>query len=334
MPLEGDLNMKLRNILFVFLFICAFLIPVREVFASELTVDIETPFSSTNKKDLYIGFVALDIQNRPVTVKCYVKRPGESFVQFDSTKNLLSGGTSDNCHVTDSVVTGIGVYQFFVTATADSTTQNSATVSVDFDDSAPGTPTNYSRQTQPDGCSYKISFKTANDGGETVKVALYRTDTLPFTADNASKIQEVGIGSNQDGSFFAAKPDCSKTYYFALRAFDSHGNGSGLVGDPEITTQSGSETVLPGGSVEGAQVTNENQVVQGENGGSVLGEEAEEGTESGEIQEDNNVQMDSDEVHSTQVQGITAYLKKPWVWAGLVIIVIFAFWYVRRRSRS
>lgn len=328
--------MKLRDIFFIFLFFGAFFIHTHSVYASELSVNIETPFSSTNKKDFYIGFVALDIKNRPITVKCFAKRPGESFVQFDSTKNLQNGGTSDNCHVTDGVVAGVGTYQFFVTATADSSTQNSATVSVNFDDLAPGVPINYFRQTQPDGCSYKISFRSANDGGETVKVVLYRTDTLPFTADNSTKIQEIGIGSDQDGSFFATKSDCSKTYYFALRAFDSHGNGSGLVGDPEITVQSGSETVLASEifSEVSVQQSSENQVFEVDGEGSVLGEESEGESGDNESNNDSNIQMDSDEIINGQVRGVITYLKNPWMWVGLGALVFGTLWFLQKRSRS
>jgi hypothetical protein len=51
----------------------------------------------------------------------------------------------------------------------------------------------------------------------------------------------MGIGPNKESYFTNSIPDCNKTYYYALRAFDMYGNGSGIVAD-SITTVTTSTT--------------------------------------------------------------------------------------------
>ncbi len=199
-------------------------------YAADLVVKIEEPKSPTNKHDFKLGFVALDVQGRAVSVDCYFKKPSGSFSLFE-TKSLAPGGDSDYCQVTPSQISERGTYNFYVTAKAGADSTTSSTVSVEFDDVAPGTPTNYSKEQQPDACSFKVKFKTADDGGETSRVELYRSENQSFAADASTHVASLSIGSNQNGEFYTTLPDCTKTYFFAIRAFDGHGNGSGVVGD-------------------------------------------------------------------------------------------------------
>ena len=65
------------------------------VYAAGLSAVLEKPKTPENQRDYTITFVALDIQNRPVVVRCYKKTPSEGgFSIFDSDKNLPSGGGS------------------------------------------------------------------------------------------------------------------------------------------------------------------------------------------------------------------------------------------------
>jgi hypothetical protein len=112
----------------------------------------------------------------------------------------------------------------------------SNTVDVNFNNASPETPINYSK-TKPDNCTYKITFRTANDSGRTTKVVLYRSDSASFTADSDHVVNSIGMGSDADGSMANnISPDCDTTYYYAIRAFDAYGNGSGLTGDNNTTT--------------------------------------------------------------------------------------------------
>lgn len=215
------------------------------------SVRLEEPKSPTDQNTFNLTYVALDTDNNPVTVTCWKKGPSDgSYSQFGSSTTLpTNGGGSDNCPVDSSVINAQGTYSFYVIANG----VQSNTVSVDYDTNGPGTPSNYSKD-HPTSCEYKISFQTANDNGETVQVNLYRSENTSFTADGGSKVQTMNIGSNTSATFTDTIPDCSKTYYYALRAFDNAGNGSGVIGDSEthVTT---STTTTNGTTAAGTTTT-------------------------------------------------------------------------------
>lgn len=217
--------------------------------ANTVSLRVETPKSPSNSNDFNINFVALTTTGNAVTVKCFKESPSDgSFSQFGSDIVLSAGGNSDNCHVTSSIVTTDGTYQFYLTATDGVNNVTSSTFSVDENTSGPGTPTNYSKS-QSNSCQYVITFTTANDGGKTSYVELYRSDQTSFNADSGSRVQTLSIGSNANGTFTDNVPTCGKTYYYVLRAFDSAGNGSGLVGDSNVSVTATNPTVT---STQGA----------------------------------------------------------------------------------
>ncbi len=201
------------------------------------SVRLEQPKSPTNQSSFDLTFVALDTDDNAISVQCFKKGPSDgSFSQFGSTISLSAGGNTDTCPVDSSVLNQQGTYAFYVTANNGSSTISSDTVTVDFNNSSgPGTPSDYSKD-HPSSCEYKISFKSADDSGKTVKVELYRSDSTSFNIDSGSRVQSMAIGSNTTGTFTDNVPDCSKSYYYAIRAFDSAGNGSGVVGDSQIHT--------------------------------------------------------------------------------------------------
>src|SRR3972149_7653323 len=203
-------------------------------FAGSLSLKVQQPKSPTNLNDFNITFVSLDYQNKPITVKCFKKSPSDAgFSQFGSDINLSNGGNTDSCHVTSSVVNGNGTWQFKVEASTDAETL-SQTVNVDYNNSTPGTPS-YNGKDKISDCVYRIKFKTADDSGKTVKVEVYRSQSTSFTADSGSKVGQVNLGSDQDGQYDDTVINCSSTYFYAARAFDSIGNGSGVVGDTSTT---------------------------------------------------------------------------------------------------
>lgn len=212
------------------------LIFVGQAWAADVSVRISTPQTPTRRSSLELSFVALDIQGRAITAKCYKKEPSDAgFSQFGADINLVAGGNSGACSAGSDIFDGEGTYQFYVTATAGGDTATSQTVSVDRNTSRPGTPTDYQKALDS-SCQYKIHFKTADDSGQTVKVELYRSDNSSgFTADSSTRVDTLGVGSNEAKDIFNTKPDCNKDYYYALRAFDSAGNGSDLVGDSIIS---------------------------------------------------------------------------------------------------
>lgn len=239
--------------------------------AKNVSVRIQQPKSPINQNNFNVSFVALDLQGRTVTVKCFQKGPSDgAFSQFGSSQTFTNGGNSGNCAVDNSVMNdGEGSYAFKVEATAgDGTGDNfdDETTTVTYDTSGPGDLRDYSKN-RTNACEYTIHFKTANDAGATVKAELYRSDTVPFNADNGTRIQVISIGSDESKNVTDTPPDCSKTYYYAARAFDAAGNGSALIGDNVSTIT----VINPTGSpAQGAIPLN-----GGTNtGGSVLGQES------------------------------------------------------------
>ncbi len=254
------------------------------VYAATMTVKIEAPKSPTTLTDLKINFVVLDYaSDGSITAKCYFNKDGGAVAQFGGDIAIPAGGGSSNCTTTSSQVSGNGTYKFYVTATNNAGTENSPEVTVNYSDSRPGTPTNYGKS-RANVCDYKINFRTADDGGKTVKVEVYRSSNTSFTADAGTRVDTIAIGSNSDGSSVTTPPNCTTNYFFAVRAFDSAGNGSGLVGDSVTVTTTTTTTTAPsagsgqagaipagtGGNILGVDTS------QGATGasGAILGEEA------------------------------------------------------------
>lgn len=236
--------------------------------ASDVSIRLAQPKSPTNQNTLHITFVALDIQDRAITVKCFKKGPGDgSFAQFGGDISLAVGGNTGNCETDSSIIDTAGSYQFYATATAGSDTATSSTVNVDYNNSGPGAPTNFSKEKNT-ACTYKIKFRTADDSGKTIKVRIYRADATASDPSSTSEVGVVNIGSNTDGEFTDTIPDCNKTYYYAVRAFDSAGNASGTTGDsitiPGTVTTT---TTTSGGTGTGGAIP------VGSGQGQVLGEE-------------------------------------------------------------
>lgn len=223
------------------------LIFAAQVYAGNLSVRIEQPKSPTNQANFSVNFVSLDLSASPAaeTATCYKKAPSDGgFSQMGGTITISAGGNSGNCQ-TGGFISDIGTYQFHVTVTNGSETVISNTVSVNYNNSGPGTPTNWSKE-KIDNTTYKIHFRTADDSGKTVKVEIYRSDSATFNLNDSTRVGSVSVGSNTDVDFTNVVPDANKTYYFAVRAFDSAGNGSGVLGDVVTTTTTVVTSPTPG----------------------------------------------------------------------------------------
>lgn len=295
--------------------------------AGDLSVKVSQPKSPTNQNSFNLNFVALDLGDRPVTVKCFKKGPSDGdFSQFGADFNLAAGGNSDNCVVDNSLVNTQGTYQFYVVAVADTDTVTSATISVDYNTSGPGTPSDYSKE-PTNSCTFKLKFKTANDGGKTVKVEFYRSENTSFMADAGTVFASQSIGSNTNGEISNTVPNCAKTYYYALRAFDSAGNGSGLVGD-SFTTTTTNTTVSSVSPTSAPIVVAANQVGSGEVAGEPTASDANTPTEEGSSQ---------GATPTPQVEGAST---SDW-WANprwrylllLAALVIFGYGYKKYQAR-
>jgi len=240
---------------------------------SNIAVKMSELKSPTNLKNFSLSFVVLDIQNRDLIAKCFIKKPNSfSFVQFDSTKNILAGGNSGECNVNSSDLNNVGNYEFYVSIETSGEIVNSNIVKIDFDDQVPEKIVFYQKINQADKCSFEIKFKTANDN-QTNKVVLYRLTDENLVINNDTKISEKAMSPNQEGSFFVSNPDCNKNYYFFLRAFDNANNSSEIVGDDilnqEVLIQSDAQEE---NNFEKPILVSSSQIKSGE----VLGEEDQE----------------------------------------------------------
>lgn len=264
---------KLISYLIVFI---SSLFITQATFAAGLSIRLEEPKTPTNQTEFDITFVTLDLTGRDVTVKCYKKGPSDSdFVMFGSTQTFVDGGNTGVCPITSSILNAKGTYTFKATATADAETVEDS-VSVVYNNEGPGDPTGYLKE-RINTCDYKIKFHSADDGGKTIKVEVYRSENKTFTADSGSRVDTIILGSNTDGQSITTPPTCSKEYYFAIRAFDNAGNGSNIVGDSEISVTTTTTTTLTTTTIPGAIL------LETPSAGSVLGNETTNATEEGKV---------------------------------------------------
>lgn len=245
----------------------ASLVLTGKVYAGSVSIRLNAPQTPTNQTNFDIGFTAMDYTGNTITVKCLKQATGDAdFVQFGGDLTLTpAGGNNGWCHVDSSVITGNGTYSFKATASNGTDSATSETVSVVYTTDGPGTPTNWSKT--KDSCTYKLGFRSADDSGKTVKVNVYRSTNTGFNLDDSTKIGAVNLGSNTDATFNDTPPDCGKDYYYAVRAFDAAGNGSGVLGDSQIVTVNTVVTPTPG-ATQGAIL------IGSEASGNILGSES------------------------------------------------------------
>lgn len=297
--------------------------------ASNVSIRLEQPKTPTNQNTFNIVFTTLDIAGRPITVKCFKQGPSDgSPVQYGSDITLTNGGNTGNCQVTSGQINGNGTYTFSVTATAGSDTANDSTTVV-YNTDGPGDPKDYNK-IKVGNCTYTIHFKTAADGGKTVKTEVYRSENTSFNADNGTRVGTINGGSDEAHDFPNDVPDCNKTYYFAVRSFDSAGNGSGVVGDSQTVTHLTTITPTPGANQGAIPVANgQSQVLGAANktpgkGEETLGQASPSGTPSPQ-----------EEAITGQQEGQSGFFggkkTKILLFAGLVTIAI-GVWYARRKK--
>lgn len=289
-------------------------------------IRLAQPDTPTNIKNQEIAFVVLDIEKRAVTVDCYKKGPGELVADKFSTVSLSAGGSSGVCKIT---LDGDGVYEFSATASADGQSSNSKTVSLVLNTMIPGTPRNYNRN----GGSCSVSFTTADDGGLTSKVVMYRSKNTEFIADDSNKISEGNFGSNVDGVLTDPNENCGD-YYYVIRALSEGGIGSGFVGDEDVDTETRTRTrtirnetiVRTGGAIpiaegeitEGAEAGATEEVQEG---GAVQGEET-----TGEVVEGAESEG--------RVAGVFDGKNKFWWIIGLIAILTAIYYGYQKSKRK
>jgi|GEM_PF-1439687 len=268
------------------------------VLAANLSVRIEDPKSPVNSP-FQVTFVVLnaDPNEGDLHYQCWIDGPTSGWEKLGSEGTLPNEGGTDVCDVTESVLTSDGLYSIKVVVEG----VESATVSTTYDNTPPSKP-KYIEVDRKSACKYEIEFKTANDG-QTSYVEVYMSDDKEFTAGSGSRIRTITIGPDQKYKFTeeVAGDKCAHRQYFAVRAFDSAGNGSKVEaeevtdieyktiykeGTEEVTQEAyaggAASSIGAGAGEEGAEVVTSEEEMPSEEG-SILGEQAqaETGAEKG-----------------------------------------------------
>lgn len=324
---------KKRASLFWILTILTFGIASRVSYAesSDLIVRLEEPESVVNGP-FNITFVAMDILgNRELTAYCEKDGPSDlDWVEFDS-KPLIMGGTTDVCEVLSSDLNGNGVYKFRLKLVAEwedsiSQIEYSKEVTTEFDSDFPDKP-KYIEVDRKSDCKYEIEFKTADDG-QTSYAEVYMSNDKEFTANEHSRIRTITIGPNTKHTFTeeVAGDKCSERQYFAVRAFDSAGNGSKV--EAEEITDIKTTTVYKEGETEviGALPSGSPSVIGGSEGteeGSEVVSSEEELPEGAEIfgEEEGSVLGEATDEEDKQKGFLGKLFSSPWSWIAVIAVL-------------
>lgn len=304
-----------------------------------MSVRLEKPESPVNNP-FQLTFVAMEINNLDMTAKCLKKYSSDAdFSQFGSDIAVTAGGNTYNCDVNSTVLTGDGTYAFKVEVSTGGVSKLSNEESVVYNGGTPGKP-KYIEKDKKGDCKYEVTFKTADDGGETAYVEIYRDDEKEYTVSDSKRIKTITVGSNQKKSFDDELygSECANKPYYSIRAFNSAGTPSSVRAEEVTKTEKvtvegedgettgaiavaggqvagegagagGAEVVLPGG--EGAE--GEGTTGEGEETPEVLGETEEIGEELGGDKE------------GTQT-GVASFAKPALLGLGIlgVILIIYA----------
>jgi hypothetical protein len=206
-------------------------------------VDMSQPAALINQRTFNVEFTTLSTdKDDDMLVQLY--RDGSVIGSQTTTKDY---GDSGDFGVT---VPADGTYQFHLRAANGSEIKTTPAANVTVDTAAPGAPA-YSGKTRS-GNTYTLTF-TAPDDGDTAEIRIYSSTSRSFTADAGSQVGAVAVAPGETRTFSYTAPDDRERFH-ALQAFDSAGNFSALVGDPNTTATQGTPaaTGAASGSAAGA----------------------------------------------------------------------------------
>ncbi|MFW6110168.1 MAG: hypothetical protein ACOC6Q_01960 [Patescibacteria group bacterium] len=251
---------KSKKVLGVIIFGLVFLMTPSVAHAQSVVVRLQEPESPTSRDSRKLNFVALDTQDREITVRCFQSKPGVlGFSEFDS-RNLDAGGDSGYCQVSSDVLSTAGTYNFYVEATADGDTASSEEVQLEYDPNDPDDPEYIEKESE--GCQDLIEIKVGDDG-DTSRIRVYRSEDTEFEANFDTEIRNIAVEPGEKVEFSASRPDCDDTYYYAVIAYDEAGNRSGAVAEEiekevTVTVEEEGEEEVAGAEVVAVE---ESQVV-------------------------------------------------------------------------
>ncbi|MCK4823568.1 hypothetical protein KA005_47895, partial [bacterium] len=192
-----------------------------------------------------------------------------------------------------------------------------AETDVRIDRSGPSPVSEYKKESSGPG-HYKLLWKNPPDS-DFYQVLIYRSDDPEFTANGSTKVGEVG-GSPSVAMHWEESGLDTKTYYYALRAVDKAGNGSGVVHDQ--VTEVTEEVITTAGITEG-------EVVVLPQEGDVLGEGDADVDGDGVV--DGEEVMDGQDVSQEEAEAFDiSQLAKYW-WVAVVLLAGYYFYKKRQK---
>ncbi len=217
-------------------------------------IDIAAPGSIINSRQFNVEFTTLSTSpSDAISVDLF-----QNGVAVSTESTTAPYGGSGDFAVT---VPADGAYQFFVRGTNGAETKDSVTKVVTVDTVATSSPV-YGTVTR-NGNVYTITFTSPSDS-DVAEVRLFSSTSSNFTANASTQVGAVNITPGQPASITYTAPDGANRFH-AVQAFDSAGNGSNLVGDPNVVVTQG--IGVPGGGVNvgGQAATTVGQAAQGAN---------------------------------------------------------------------
>lgn len=315
--------------------IISLILPLKTYAAPEIIANISQPQTPTNQSSLNIVYSVQDILERNLNIQCY--RTGYGAVGLPHTTN------SGYCNITNDVISVDGTYEFYIVVTPETGTPvTSNKVSVVIDRVGPSPVVGYTKTTN--SCVNTLSFTTANDGGQTTGIQIFRSTTLSFTADDSTFIKLIApVTSNQAITYQDTPPTCDKPYYYGIRAIDNAGNISASIGDKVVVTTILPPVVTPTqqGTVAGTETTSNTTTPTSTNTGSTgTGTGTTTSTDTGATNT-NTSDTTTPQDTSGDVKGTTTQSNNVWSWLKYVLIGIgvvalagVVYMYVRNRNQE
>ena len=242
------------------------------------------------------------------------KKDGGSYSNLGSSIDL----TSSQClvDVTSAQIDSQAKYFFKVNVNGEE-----RETSTTYDVSGPSAVRDYGKE-KIGNTTYRIRWTNPGES-DFAQVIIYRGEAPDFSANDSTKIAQVGGAPDAQKEYIDNGVSPDKTYYYIIRALDKAGNSSSLVGDTTTTTVLGTSTTATGG--QGGEGTVRVLPTEEEPEGEVL----KESTEQAPAEEAGPVKEAVDEA----VTRISTNRTLTWAAIAAFALGLLSFFFFRRRNR-
>jgi hypothetical protein len=250
------------------------------------------------------------------TAQFSFKKEGGSYSNFGALIDL----TTSQClvDVTSAQIDSQAKYFFRVVLNSGQESVTSTT----YDVSGPSAVRDYGKE-KIGNTTYRIRWTNPGES-DFAQVVIYRGEASDISANDSTKIAQVGGAPDAQKEYIDNGVSPDKTYYYIIRALDKAGNSSSLVGDTTTTTVLGTSTTTSGGQ-GGTEGTVRVLPTEEEPQGEVL----KESTEQAPVEEVGPVKQAVDEA----VTRISTNRTLTWAAIAAFALGLLSFFFFRRRNR-